>query len=75
MGGSQRMRPAHFFVADKCLHVFLSKKTCLHVFLSKKHVFMSSCLKNMSSCPVMQTFAQSNCVFTPRFTLTYKYLA
>ena len=41
MGGSQRMRPAHFFVADKCLHVFLSKKTCLHVFLSKKHVFMS----------------------------------
>ena len=41
MGGSQRVRPAHFFVADKCLHVFLSKKTCLHVFLSKKHVFMS----------------------------------
>ncbi len=32
MGGSQRVRPAHFFVADKCLHVFLSKKTCLHVF-------------------------------------------
>ena len=56
MGGSQRMRPAHFFVADKCLHVFLSKKTCLHVFLSKKHVFMS----------IMQTFAQTNCVFTPR---------
>ncbi len=76
MGGSQRVRPAHFFVADKCLHVFmskkhvlhvfLSKKPCLHVFLSKKHVFMSSCLKNMSSCPVMQTFAQPNCVFTPR---------
>ncbi len=41
MGGSQRVRPAHFFVADKCLHVFLSKK---HVFMSsclKKHVFMS----------------------------------
>ena len=31
MGGSQRMRPAHFFVADKCLHVFLSKK---NVFMS-----------------------------------------
>lgn len=39
MGGSQRVRPAHFFVA------------------------------------FMQTFAQSNCVFTPRFALTYKYLA
>ena len=41
MGGSQRMRPAHFFVADNCL-------------------------KNMSSCLIMQTFAQSNCMFTPR---------
>lgn len=55
MGGSQRVRPAHFFVADKCLNVFLSKK----------NVFKS----------IMQTFAQSNCVFTPRFALTYKYLA
>ncbi len=36
-----------------------------NVFLSKENVFMS----------IMQTFAQSNCVFTPRFALTYKYLA
>ena len=36
------------------LHVFLSKKTCLHVFLSKsissRHVYMSSCQKDLSSC-------------------------
>lgn len=46
MGGSQRLRPAHFLLLI--------------------NVFMSSYLKNMSSCPVMQTFAQPNCVFTPR---------
>lgn len=39
MGGSQRVRPAHFLLLI--------------------NVFMSSCL-------IMQTFAQTNCVFTPR---------
>ena len=56
MGGSQRVRPAHFLLL---INVFMSSYL-------KKHVFMSSCLKNMSSCPTMQTFAQSNCMFTPR---------
>ena len=53
MGGSQRMRPAHFFVADKCLHVFLSKK---HVFMSchanvctiELYVYASFCYKHIS---------------------------
>lgn len=53
MGGSQRMRPAHFFVADKCLHVFMSKK---HVFMSchanvctiELCVYASFCYKHIS---------------------------
>ena len=36
-----------------------------NVFLSKKHVFMSSCLKNVFMS-FMQTFAQLNCVFALR---------
>lgn len=46
MGGSQRVRPAHFLLL---INVFMSSYL-------KKHVFMS----------IMQTFAQTNCVFTPR---------
>ena len=33
------------------LHVFMSKKTCASCLpVQKKHVFLSSCQKNMSSC-------------------------
>lgn len=44
MGGSQRVRPAHFLLL---INVFMSSYL-------KKHVFMS----------FMQTFAQSNRMFT-----------
>ena len=56
MGGSQRMRPAHFLLL---INVFMSSYL-------KKHVFMSSCLKKHVFMSIMQTFAQSNRVFTPR---------
>ena len=45
MGGSQRMRPAHFLLL---INVFMSSCLKKHVFMSsclKKHVFMSPCLK------------------------------
>ena len=54
MGGSQRVRPAHFLLL---INVFMSSYL-------KKHVFMSSCLKKHVFMSFMQTFAQSNCMFT-----------
>lgn len=42
MGGSQRMRPAHFFVADKCLHVYhanvCTAELCVYASFCYKHI-------------------------------------
>ena len=84
MGGSQRLRPAHFFVAAKLgraltitcnsanltitnelylIRCYGGRRPPLLIAFSSI-CLMSSCLKKHVFMSIMQTFAQSNCMFT-----------